>query len=196
VSYQTPDPVLVLPFRRDGRGGRVLMHYGVTTDPVAVGFGLAAAAGFDPVRFRGFPVIRAEVEFEPDGYHATFGWLQVISRTGGAAEPAVEVDLPPLYAGLDLPLAAFGHLPTMFDAPANPHHPDGDWVAETFLVAVPDIARSRRLAALTGFRWGYRLHDGTPTALPAEPTGPDRWAAHRPMLARDYPSWAFMDSDW
>jgi hypothetical protein len=197
VEYQSPDPAVVLAFRWQDQTGHVLVHYGVTTDPAAAGFGLVAGGGFDPERFCGFPVIRAEVEFGPDSYYAVFGWLQIISRTTSAAgEATTEVDRPPMFAGLDLPLAGFGYLPVMFDAPANPHHPDGDWVAETFLVAVPDIARSRRLTALTGFRWGYRLHGGIPTTLPASAIGPERWAAHQPMLAQAHPNWSFLDSAW
>jgi hypothetical protein len=69
-------------------------------------------------------------------------------------------------------------------------------VAESFLVAVPDIARSRRLDALTGFRWGYRLTAGNPEPLPVAAIGPDRWNAHLPMLADLYPSWTFLDGTW
>jgi hypothetical protein len=106
------------------------------------------------------------------------------------------MDLPPRLAEAGCPLATFGYLPTMFDAPANPDHPDGEWLAETFLVMVPDIARSRRLVALTGFRWGYRLLSGRPTPLPASPIGPERWQANRPMLAEAYQDWSFLDSTW
>lgn len=101
-----------------------------------------------------------------------------------------------MLATADSPLAGFGYLPTFFDAPANPDHPDGEWVAETFLVALPDIARTRRLAAVTGFRWGYRLAAGIPAPLPAAPIGPQRWEARRPMLTSAYPSWTFLASTW
>jgi hypothetical protein len=196
IRYQSPDPALVLPFTCRGDAGTVEVRYGVTTDPAALGFGLVAS-GFGNARFAGFPVIRAEPSLDAEGYRAVVGWLQVISRhIAASGELVVETDLPPLLAATDSPLAGFGYLPTFFDAPANPDHPDGDWVAETFLVAVPDIARTRRLAALAGLRWGYRLTAGTPAALPVEPIGPERWDAHRPMLAAAYPSWAFLPSSW
>jgi len=47
-------------------------------------------------------------------------------------EASVSVDVAPFLASEDSPLAFFGHLPTLFDAAANPDHPDGDWVAESF----------------------------------------------------------------
>jgi hypothetical protein len=196
IRYQSPDPALVLPFACRGDAGAVRVHYGVTSDPAALGFDLVAA-GFDNARFAGFPAMRAEVSLDGEGYRAVVGWLQVISRSVAATgELIVEVDLPPVLAAAGSPLAGFGYLPAFFDAPANPDHPDGDWVAETFLVAMPDIARTRRVAALAGFRWGYRLAVGRPAALPAEPVGPQRWDAHRPMLTSGYPGWTFLASTW
>lgn len=196
IQYMSAGPALVLPFACRGGAGSVRVHYGVSADPVGVGFDLVAV-GFDEELFRGFPAMRAEVSFDQDGYRAIFGWLQIISRTTAATgDVDVGVDLPPLLAGADWPLAGFGYLPTMFDAPANPDHPDGDWVAETFLVAVPDVGRTRQLAALTGFRWGYRLAAARPALLPASPVGPERWKAHQPMLAGAYQSWSFLDSRW
>ncbi len=104
------------------------------------------------------------------------------------------MDLPPILADLDCPLFAFGYRPEVFDAPANPDHPDGRWRAETFLVAVPDLARSRRLVAVTGFRWGYDLVAGRPAPLGAEPIGPEHWEQHRPGLTAKYPTWSFAAS--
>jgi hypothetical protein len=122
IRYDSPDPVLVLPFTCRGGTGSVDVSYGVTADPVAVGFDLVAS-GFDEERFRGFPVIRAGVSFDGDGYRAVLGWLQVVStRIAASGEADVVVGLPPMLAGADSPLAGFGYLPTLFDAPANPHH--------------------------------------------------------------------------
>lgn len=196
IRYNSPDPVLVLPFACRNGTGTVDVHYGITADPVAVGLDMVAQA-FDEPRFRGFPVIRAEINFDQAGYKAVFGWLQVITiQAAATGETTSEVDLPPMLAETDSPLAAFGYLPTMFDAPANPDHPEGQWSAETFLVIAPDIARTRRLIALTGFRWGYQLAAGKPAPSPVSPAGPHRWRAHRPVLAKTYQNWSFLDSDW
>jgi hypothetical protein len=200
IRYPASQPELVLPFSCRGGTGSVQVHYGVTADPEEIGFGLVAV-GYDPARFRGFPAVRAEVSFGQDGYRAVFGWVQIITRTteptsDAAGETEVSVDLAPLLADQDCPLAFFGYLPTLFDAPANPDHPDGDWVAESFLVAVPDIARTRRLAPVTGFNWGYRLKSGRAQPLPAGPAGPQRWLAHRAMLAERHPTWSFLPGSW
>ena len=195
VQFWSSAPTLTLPFACRGDTGTVAVYYGVTADPVGVGFDLLGV-DFEQSRFRGFPVIRAEVSFGGEAYRAEFGWLQLIRASTAANEADIEVDLPPMLAEAGCPLATFGYLPTMFDAPANPDHPDGEWLAETFLVMVPDIARSRRLVALTGFRWGYRLLSGRPTPLPASPIGPERWQANRPTLAEAYQDWSFLDSTW
>jgi hypothetical protein len=71
------------------------------------------------------------------------GWVQVITRTsnnGGTVD--VEIDLPPFAGNPDSPMCHFGYLPTLFDAPANPDHPNGRWLAESFLVSV-DVRRLR-----------------------------------------------------
>jgi hypothetical protein len=197
IRYLSSVPALTLPFAARGGTGAVQVRYGVTEDAAAVGFDLVAV-GFDADMFRGFPVVEAQVSFNQTGYRAMFGWLQLVTNTDAARAGAarVSVDVTPFLSGEDSPLAFFGHLPTLFDAPANPGDPDGEWLAESFLVAVPDIARSRRLAAVTGFRWGYQLTVGRPHPLPAVPIGPDRWRAHRPVLAEQYPSWTFLDASW
>lgn len=196
ILFQRPDPTLVLPFAFQGGLGELQIQYSVTTDPLAVDLDLVAV-GFDEERFRGFPVIRAGVSFSHEGHRAIFGWLQIITRsTTATGDLEVTVDVPPVLAETGSPLADYGYLPTMFDAPTNPDHPDGEWLAETFLVAVPDIGRSRQLVALSGFRWGYQLTAGRPTSLPVEPLGSERWDHHCPMLAAGYQSWSFLASSW
>jgi hypothetical protein len=196
ILFQTPDPALVLPFAFQGGIGEIQIQYSVTADPFAVGLDLVAI-GFDEERFRGFPVVRASVSFSHEGYRAIFGWLQIITRdTVPSGELEVTVDVPPVLAETGSPLADYGYLPTMFDAPANPDHPDGKWLAETFLVAVPDVGRSRELVALNGFRWGYQLTAGRPTSLPVEPLSSERWDHHCTMLAASYESWSFLASSW
>jgi hypothetical protein len=194
IRYETDAAMLELSFSVRGGTGSVHVHYGVTEDPVAVGFDLVAV-GFDATAFRGFPVCWADVRFDQGGYRAMFGWIQLVTTSDVAApgDPFVSIDIPPFLAQEDSPLAFFGYQPTLFDAPANPGHPDGEWIAESFLVAAPDVARTRRLAPITGFRWGYRLTAGVPEPLAVAPIGPDRWDAHRALLAERHPSWAFLD---
>jgi hypothetical protein len=185
---------LVLPFIVRGGNGVVLVKYGVTLDAGAVGFDLVAV-GFDSARFQGFPVVQADVRFSQEGYRAMFGWIQLVTTTSveSPVQESVSVDLAPFLIDEGSPMAFFGHLPTLFDAPANPDHPDGEWLSESFLVAAPDVARTRRLAAIAGFCWGYRLRAGRPEPLPLSAVGPDRWLIHHELLASQYPSWSFLE---
>ncbi len=80
------------------------------------------------------------------------GWVQVITRS---FDNDVSVDALPFLADAG-PLYAYGYLPTFFDAPANPDHPDGEWRADTFLVIAPDVMRTRVA------RTGRRLRLGVP----------------------------------
>jgi hypothetical protein len=181
--------VLVLPFRLHGHDGRVRVWYGTNDDPVAIGHDLVAV-GYDEKTFRGFPVIEAVVETDAMGYRAWCGWIQLITRTDIAeGSTSVEVDLLPVVGDLDSPMCYVGHRPTLFDAPANPEHPDGQWLAESFLVSV-DV-RGQAVAPLAGVAWGYDLTGGRPSVLPVRPVDPDRWEDHRPVLADGFPRWTF-----
>jgi hypothetical protein len=176
---------MIVPFQAHGYAGSIEVAYETEGDPDVIGFELIAIGYDDPERFRGFPTMTASVHYEGTGYRANFGWIQVINCR--------DVDVPPFLADTDSPFSAFGHNPTFYDAPANPDHPDGLWVAEAFLVTAPDVARTRRLMPLVGFRWGYELTDGRPTALRPASIGSDRWDAVRKVLDAEYAGWRFLD---
>lgn len=71
------------------------VHYGVSADTDAIGFDLVAV-GYDPSRFRGFPVTTAEVEFGQHGYRNMFGWIQIVTRTATGNDIARTRRLVPL----------------------------------------------------------------------------------------------------
>lgn len=179
---------LELPFRLRERAGVVRVEVVSNTDPEEIGHPLVAV-GYDAAAFRGFPIVQADVAYEGSGALAWMGWLQVIVRTDddGAVYPGVDV------AGLfgdECPLYVFGFKPTFSDFPANPTHPDGNWVADAFLVAIPDVVRSRVLDLVAGFRWGYRLQAGRAVErFSPTPLGVADWNAHLPLLASEYPTW-------
>ncbi len=122
------------------------------------------------------------------------GWLSLITvETEG--ETRVVISQVPNQHGLELPFCDFGHLPTMFDAPGpNPPRADETWLAETFLFPCPDVARTRTVEVVTGFRWGYRLERLKPTLLPAEVLSKTRWNDHLAYLREAFPSWTFVHS--
>ena len=139
---------LMLPFELRGHEGRVLVELSPNSDPVGLGHPLVAK-DFDAHRFTGFPVLHASIDYAGSGLLAAMGWLQIIRHFDARGETGFAVDRFPLGPE-DSPLYAYGYLPTFFDAPANPDHPDGIWQADTWLVAIPDLVRSRRLGAVTG----------------------------------------------
>ena len=103
----------------------------------------------------------------------------------------VDIDRAPVFAD-GSPLYAFGYLPTFSDFPANPDHPDGDWVAETFLVAIPDVVRSAVVVPVAAFSWGYRLRDHRVVEV-FEPKQLERsaWDDRRALLHSSHPGWTF-----
>lgn len=92
------------------------------------------------------------------------------------------------HPAIDVPLFQFGYLPTFFDAPANPDHPDMRWLAEAFLVRLPD---RHTATAVAGFSWGYDLKGAVPAPLPAASVAADHWDAHLDVLRAEYPAWTF-----
>jgi hypothetical protein len=127
----TPDQTtasLALPFVLRGASGRVHVELLRNTDPVRLGHALVAI-GFDEERFRGFPVVRASITYSGEGLRAAMGWIQVVRHIAADRLGEVAVDRFPLGPE-DSPLYTYGYLPTFFDAPANPDHPDGVWQAD------------------------------------------------------------------
>jgi hypothetical protein len=183
---------LRLPFRLRGFEGRVEVFCEANHDPRGLGFGLLELP-FALERVKGFPVCRAEVGYAGSGYHAVMGWIQLVSVREASGRSWTEVDLMPNHRDLETPFAAFGYLPTLFDAPGpNPPRSDETWLAESFLAACPDVARSKRVQGVAGFSWGYSLEAARPSLLEVAPLGPERWLAHLPHLEARFPSWTFL----
>ena len=184
-------PALALPFHLRGYDGAAHVYYTANDAPDAWGFDLLNLP-FALDLARGYPVCQAEIEYGGAGYRALMGWIQLITNRDPATEATeTSMDLAPIFQGVDSPFVEFGPAPTFFDAPANPDHESEDWIADTFLAICPDIARTPRIVALLGFRWGYQLRHRQPTPLPVEPLAAATWDAHLPLLRREYPRWTF-----
>lgn len=175
--------------RVNGRPVLLEARYTVGADPTAIGFGLVAPG--QPVHtFAGYPVLDVTLTATPGGYHDLSGWVQVISRTDdGRGELSVEVDKAPFADDSADPLSYYGFQPRFFDAPANPQHPDGLWLAELFLVEI-DVRRPA-LEARFGLSWGYYLRNGHPHPIQVQPIPLHLWRLHANWLRQDYPEWAF-----
>lgn len=181
---------LDLPFRLRDRDGQVHVEIVPNTDPEDLGHPLVAV-GYDRESFVGFPCITGAISYDGAGPRGWMGWVQVIERRDTDGTVSTGVDLAPVFAE-GSPLYAFGYLPTFSDFPANPDHPDGDWIAETHLVAIPDVVRSAVLVPVVGFRWGYRLQDHRCVELFApERLSPSAWDDRRAFLVDEHPTWRF-----
>lgn len=186
-------PALVMPFHLRGYEGHVSVFYGVNRDPDRWGYGRLGLP-FPIERAIGFPVRRAEIAYAGEGYRAVLGWLQVITVTDRDGERRSSVDVAPIHRESDTPFAKYGYLPTLFDAPGpNPPRSDETWVAESWLASVPDVARSRRVRAVLGFRWGYVLTEGRAALLDLQVADANDWRRCRDVLGARYPGWQFAE---
>jgi hypothetical protein len=141
--------------------------YTVGLDPVEIGFDVVAP-GQAWQQFVGYPVIDASVTADAPGYRGLCGWVQLISNVDDVhGDVEVQVDRYPFVEDAKDPLTCFGYLPRFFDAPANPHHPDGLWLAELFVVEV-DV-RSRVAAARLGLSWATTFGAGSPSYCRSNP---------------------------
>lgn len=185
-------PSLRQPFHLRGYDGSVSVFYGITRDPRHTGFDLLNLP-FDLALTKGYPTLHAAVEYGGPGYRAHMGWIQLITnRDPATGASIVSIDLMPIQENEDSPFVCYGSAPNLFDAPANPDHETEDWVADTFLVTCPDIGRTRRIAALLGFRWGYALRQRHAAPLPLEIPGAEAWDSHLLTLRGRFPSWEFL----
>ena len=120
-----------IPFELSGKAGEVVVSYGENDDPRRWGYDLLGL-DFPWEVSRGFPVLRADVTYEGDGYAAVLGWVQVVSMSvAGEAAPKMMVDVAPQLIGSGFPYVSFGVEPTMFDAPSTTDR-DVGWVARHF----------------------------------------------------------------
>jgi hypothetical protein len=172
---------LSLPFETRGHRGLISVRIVPNDDPWASGHQLVVP-DLDAEAFRGFPICTAGLRYHGQGIEAIMGWIQVIN--------GVTIDLVPNLSGVD-PFYSYGYLPTFFDAPANPDHPDGTWRADTFLTVVPDVIRSQIVEPIAAFSWGYELRSGRPDLLDVTMLAARDWAGHRALLEAGHPTWTF-----
>ncbi|ADB31389.1 hypothetical protein Kfla_2313 [Kribbella flavida DSM 17836] len=177
---------LSVPFETRGHRGLVNVRVLANDDPWASGHQLVVP-DLNADAYRGFPICTATLRYHGSGLNAIMGWVQLVHRS---FDDQRSVDVLPYFASA-APLYIYGHLPTFFDAPANPEHPDGDWRATTLLVIAPDVIHTRVLVPIAAFTWGYRLVGGHADPLDPERADPADWSGHRELLDRGYPDWTF-----
>ena len=182
------------------------VRYGVTEDPVNVGFDVIPGIPFDVGLCRGYPNIHGVIDrYDGSGYRGLCAWIQVITgkryrtvddRTA-PADTAMDIDKLPSLAGIDMPFAVFGRLPEWFDAPCR--NLNGakrlHWTADTFLTTLPVRSRNESIRHLAGFRWGYLEYDPAAhrpvSPLPLEVTGAEAWNGLLAFLRKASPGWRF-----
>ena len=197
----------VVPFSFRGAEGAVTVSYRANDDPERWGYAVLGLPWPSSLA-RGLPVIEARVAAPLEGYAAVMAWIQVVRiQVLESSKPLVAgvdkapsgdhawVDGPPQLRGLGVPFVSFGHLPTLFDAPASTES-DIRFIADSFLTATPDALMSRHSCPIVGLRWGYATRGAderelVDIALLAEAD----WAKALPVLEEAFPDWRF-GSDW
>jgi hypothetical protein len=188
---------LTLPFQVRGKNGTVAIEYEANRDPYSWGYGLITGSDrslleYSPDIALSFPVCRAAVAFEGEGYNAMFGWIQIIRYQG--TESGAFVDKPPQLAEVDMPYVAWGSSPTFFDAPSTSQK-GIIWTADAFLVMSPDALMTKQTQPICGFHWGYTIQDGHTSILPLTPVDANAWVQACILLRGHYPRWTF-ESEW
>lgn len=175
---------LTIPFTARDALGRITAQVAEVVDPTAVGQVSDAA---------GFPVCRASVDFELDGYDGLLGWVQLVgTATEASGEPVFTVDPLEVMEGADVPFAFYGLEPRLFDAPYRSDRSRRlDWLAHSFLCFAPSRPMAREVQAVAGFSWGFVLSDGVVTSVHPEVLGPADWSRHLEVLSESFPTWAF-----
>jgi hypothetical protein len=182
---------LTVAFSFRGRPASIAVTVVANDDPVGVGCDLLDSV-LPPDAATGYPVCRAIVESDWDGYAAACGWIQVVRATDGDEGPQqFGIDPLTLFCDVNTPYAFFGVKPLLFDAPFRASRADLDWEARSFLCATPDGVMSRQVAPVAAFTWGFRVVDAQITISDPEVLPLAAWDSHAPMLAKRYPGWTF-----
>jgi hypothetical protein len=185
-----------LSFHLRGLSGRVQVHYGVNDDPQRWGYD-KLGLDFDVDVARGFPVMEARVEYAAQGYAGFLGWIQVVRyQVGEGSEPTVVApDVPPQLKDSGTPYLSFGIEPVLFDAPAFTER-DVTWTAWSFLTQTPDLVMTRVVEPVCGFRWGYVVRDGIPSATELAPASREDWFDVSEKLREQFAGWQFGGEGW
>ena len=178
-----------IKFNHAGYNGRVLVSVEKTLKPSILG---APESAIDLAN------CTATVEFDGRGYLQLFGWVQLVRSTDNFSQGrSFEIDpFDPfqLYERAPLPYCWVGVLPKLFDAPSRDERVHLDWVAHSFLAALPLRGDSRSVTPLLGFSWGFHVADDRNVTLAAASvlTASD-WESHLPYLRECYPGWSFTE---
>lgn len=173
-----------LPFTARGRAGVVNVTVSENADPERFGSVPAAV---------GFPVCRATVEYDAEGYLAMLGWVQNVGEASPSDRPLVfELDPFVIFDGIETPYAMYGARPELFDAPYRSDRSLSlRWVAHSFLCFAPSSPFAREVEAVIGFRWGFTMGGGSVDLVAPAPLSQADWAAQLELLATSYPAWSF-----
>ena len=176
-----------IPFTARGSDGIVSVTIERPTDTTIVG---QVADAED------FPVCRATVEFDLDGYDGMFGWVQTVgTKTDIHGDRVFEIDPLQVFEGLELPFAFYGLTPVLFDAPYRSDRSGYlEWVAHSFLCIAPSHPMAREVDAVTGFCWGFTLKDRGVEITPVRILQSSDWSRHLADMAESFPGWKFSDS--
>ena len=199
--------VTTIPFELLQKSGVLTVCYEPNQSLAQSGFALFASDGFDPHICLGYPTIRASISsYAGTGYYTACAWIQIVTRrefsSAEAAEPTaivVDVDTHPTLEELGVPFFAFGFPAEIFDAPCNNLGGLGrlEWIADTFLVTMPNRANNDSISPVAGFCWGYSecdLEDKRHVASrPLEITEVARWRQHLPLLRSRCGRWKYAD---
>jgi hypothetical protein len=195
----------LIPFTLKGYHGQVSIYYDVNDDPCKVGFDSLSGIHFNINSSLGYPVIHARVdEYEGSGYRMFCGWIQIITSIYrdshdpkvARSKTFISTDSAPAFAGTDIPFAAYGYLPQLFDAPCLNLRGAAHltWTADTFLTSVPLRAKNEPIEWLAGFCWGYEesdLPEAKPVLHPLKITNGNTWNRHLPYLQEQFGEWEF-----
>jgi len=182
---------LRIPFRARGHDGVVTVEYEVNENPQRWGNPLLGF-GDPPDIGKGFPVCRATVAYDGEGYASVMGWIQILRFHG--TENGEIIDLPPQLAESEMPYVYWGPYPSFFDNPFT-NKKGVHWTADAFLVVSPDAVMTRVVQPVCGFHWGYSTEGDETSALPLTLVDPDAWVFARMLLRERYRQWEFR-AEW
>jgi hypothetical protein len=197
-----------IPFILNRKPGILKVDYEFNQSAAKSGFDLFAGNGFDAEICAGYPTMRAHIEsYEGTGYATACAWIQIVTRREFLSEAAKQaniapsVDTHPTLAEAGVPFFAFGFPAEIFDAPCN--NLNGlaklEWVADTFLLTMPNRTNGYSISRVAGFRWGYTEYDldgkRQVKISPLMVTGSMAWNQHLPLLRNQFAQWRYDESE-
>ena len=174
------------------------IDFTITADTDAPVNGIPQLNLIDNDQAKHFPVAHAKVTSHGfQGYASMYRWVQIYAESPQPFNKSSipwQMDVLPIYNGVNNPFTWFGPEPSLYDAPFRKGLPQIDWAARSFLCYIEDALITRNVIPLAAFEWGFWTVDRETSVKRLERLEVDTWNEHLKLFRDNFTGWTFEEA--